>query len=247
MATRECMHDDCPYPPLSGKRKCIWHDLLRKPIEEQIAAAEARRAAADYVIKDVDVEYPVARVKPALWPDGERWCSGCQGFVPLFYCSSSRCKAHAAAASHDSRIQAVYGIDRVDYAALLEIQGGRCYVCGQWPKTKRLAVDHDHQTGEVRGLLCADVERGCNHAVLGSIEARSVDGPIPALRRLIEYLEHTPYQRLKETRDAHDPAMPIPSPDHDVHGDVPAVAPERVPAGDGVPAGDPLRAAAPDW
>lgn len=40
-------------------------------------------------------------------------------------------------------------------AALMEIQQGRCAVC---PSTGPLVVDHDHETGLVRGLLC----RGCN-------------------------------------------------------------------------------------
>jgi len=48
-----------------------------------------------------------------------------------------------------------------DYAARLEAQGGGCALCGTKPKTRRLDVDHDHATGEVRGLLC----HRCNRAL----------------------------------------------------------------------------------
>lgn len=43
-----------------------------------------------------------------------------------------------------------------DYEAMLERQGGRCGICGKHisEQKKRFHVDHDHNTGEIRGLLC---------------------------------------------------------------------------------------------
>lgn len=64
-------------------------------------------------------------------------------------------------------VEKTYGISANDYATLLERQGGRCAICRARPKSKRLAVDHDHKTGAVRGLLCSG-ERGCNKGLLGS-------------------------------------------------------------------------------
>lgn len=56
----------------------------------------------------------------------------------------------------------VYGISEEMYAARLKLQGGVCAICGTKPSTKRrLAVDHDHQTGDIRGLLC----HRCNQAL----------------------------------------------------------------------------------
>ncbi len=53
-----------------------------------------------------------------------------------------------------ARYKSLYGITIEEYNILLEFQEGKCAICGRPPKNRRLAVDHDHKTGEVRGLLC---------------------------------------------------------------------------------------------
>jgi hypothetical protein len=64
------------------------------------------------------------------------------------------------------------------YEALLDVQRGVCALCMRPPVKNRLAVDHDHETGRIRGLLCAP----CNKAlgILGDSTA--------ALLRAVEYL-----------------------------------------------------------
>lgn len=56
-----------------------------------------------------------------------------------------------------------YGITIDDYDRLFAAQGGRCAICGS-PEPlggfKNFAVDHNHQTGKVRGLLCTACNRG---------------------------------------------------------------------------------------
>jgi hypothetical protein len=48
-----------------------------------------------------------------------------------------------------------YGLTLEDYDALLLEQSGVCAICQEPPSpTRRLAVDHDHKTNAVRGLLC---------------------------------------------------------------------------------------------
>ncbi len=55
-----------------------------------------------------------------------------------------------------------FGITSSAYAQLLAAQNGGCAICEQPCETgKRLAVDHDHRTGQVRGLLCSR----CNTAL----------------------------------------------------------------------------------
>ena len=46
------------------------------------------------------------------------------------------------------------GIDDAMSARLLRLQGGHCALCPSTPKTRRLHVDHNHRTGQVRALLC---------------------------------------------------------------------------------------------
>ena len=48
----------------------------------------------------------------------------------------------------------VYGLTKDDYQQMLENQRGRCAICGKEPIRRKLAVDHDHETGLIRGLLC---------------------------------------------------------------------------------------------
>jgi hypothetical protein len=137
-----------------------------------------------------------ARVPVEEWPAGERWCSGCQSFVPLFYCQGSRCRACNSRASHAGRIEKTYGISGTEYEALLRFQGYRCYICQRRPGKKRLAVDHDHKTGEVRGLLCANNENGCNRGVVANLEA-AADGGLRAAKRAVTYFEDPPFARWR--------------------------------------------------
>lgn len=54
----------------------------------------------------------------------------------------------------ESRIRCNFGITPEQYNEMLNRQKHRCKICGKPEKTKRLAIDHDWNTGEIRGLLC---------------------------------------------------------------------------------------------
>src|SRR6266550_4960665 len=58
-----------------------------------------------------------------------------------------------------------YGITEGQYDALYRSQEGRCAVCKRAASNfkHRLSIDHDHKTGEIRGLLCIH----CNRYVVG--------------------------------------------------------------------------------
>ncbi len=83
-----------------------------------------------------------------------------------------------------------------DPAAILELwnkSAGRCQVCHAEPqKPKRLVLDHDHETGEVRGFICAQ----CNTA-LGMVG----DSP-ERLRSLAEYIDNYRLSSDYEVRTA---------------------------------------------
>lgn len=57
-----------------------------------------------------------------------------------------------------------FGMRIEDYNALLSRQGGCCAICladkPRSDKYTRFSVDHDHETGEVRGLLCGHCNSG---------------------------------------------------------------------------------------
>ena len=57
-----------------------------------------------------------------------------------------------------------YGITIETYESMLEEQGHKCAICGNADSgrsnTDALAVDHDHRTGAIRGLLCHPCNSG---------------------------------------------------------------------------------------
>lgn len=54
-----------------------------------------------------------------------------------------------------------FGLTPAQYAEMLQRQGGGCAICGDPPPTtSSLHVDHDHGTGEIRGLLCVRCNNG---------------------------------------------------------------------------------------
>lgn len=55
-----------------------------------------------------------------------------------------------------------YGLDKQQYDALKDRQGNKCKLCDEsFDDDSQVNIDHDHQTGEVRGALC----RRCNVAI----------------------------------------------------------------------------------
>lgn len=99
------------------------------------------------------------------------------------------------AANHEKRVQETYGLKEGEYAQLYSYQGGLCALCRRATgASRRLSVDHDHATGEVRGLLC----RPCN-TLLG--HARDA---IAFFRRCILYLSDHPYKRMTDGRPFED-------------------------------------------
>lgn len=104
--------------------------------------------------------------KPHVLANGKRWR-----------------RANLERFAHTQRVAALrrtYGIVAEEYDAMLQRQHGVCAICLRPESSKKrpaLKVDHDHRTGEVRGLLC----NVCNIAM-------SVIDAVPfAATRLAEY------------------------------------------------------------
>lgn len=87
-------------------------------------------------------------------------------------------------AEYFRHIRRAYGVTQEDYQSRLDEQGGVCAVCGTDQFGTRLnlpVVDHCHDTGTVRGLLC----QSCNKAA-----GLCMDNP-STLRKLAHYLERS--------------------------------------------------------
>lgn len=79
------------------------------------------------------------------------------------------------------RINYLYGLSIDRYDDLVIEHVGRCYICGSDDaKNKGICVDHCHETGKIRGLLC----RKCN-AGMGAFD----DQP-ELIRKVLYYLEN---------------------------------------------------------
>lgn len=174
----------CAYERAKGKQRCHWHWLASQSTDVQAEASRARRQRA--LSNPASDGVPVARVPKEFWPDGERWCAGCQSFVPIWYCQGSRCTGCVRQAAHERRVESTYGITPEEYDRIWAAQGKRCGVCRAVPRSIRFAVDHDHKTGAVRGILC----KRCNHDLLGGAH-----DSVTLLFRAIEYLLYPPSER----------------------------------------------------
>lgn len=88
---------------------------------------------------------------------------------------------------HDAHVSRTFGVSRGFYDQLRALQQGVCAICRRANgRTKRLAVDHDHRTGDPRGLLCGP----CNQVV-----GVWSDDP-ETFRRGARYLEAPPAAQL---------------------------------------------------
>lgn len=127
---------------------------------------------------------------------GQKWCSACHHELPIScfgrnratgdgltsYCREchnetgrkNRIKKHGSTRHY--HLMRRYGLSEVEVEAMIRRQGGFCAACRRKPAEH---VDHDHETGAVRAVLCFT----CNVA-LGNIRDDA-----DLLYMLSEYLE----------------------------------------------------------
>lgn len=106
-----------------------------------------------------------ALARPGFGPDSrtrdglEGCCKQCKGRQA----SSRRIRGYRVDPRRDrlSKIKARYGINEADWDRMVVEQGGRCAICEV--ATGALVVDHCHDSGRVRGLLCAPCNKGLGH------------------------------------------------------------------------------------
>jgi len=147
----------------------------------------ARRERADRIKSALEAGEPVKRGMPQK--EGHKWCPRCQDYRPLGefgkrYDKENKyaayCKPCTKSYNRSRRLEVIYGLTQEEFDFLMLCQDYRCAICGGKPRKHMLSVDHDHKTGEVRGLLCSR----CNHKLLGS-----ANDDAERLRKAADYLE----------------------------------------------------------
>ena len=156
-ADRRCVHCQGPIPVESNARTITCSKTC------SVAHQNARRA------KDrIERRLADRRAKGIV-------CRECGEVIPLtrranvHYCSDlcnrrARTKRADPRDSRNYQLLAKYGLTPETYEAMLAEQDGRCAICGttEWrSRSDHPHVDHCHDTGKVRGLLC----RGCNNGL----------------------------------------------------------------------------------
>lgn len=119
------------------------------------------------------------------YPDGYYWCcSDCfrkkewtykEGEEP----NNRRARRRNKRLRRITSVEYTYGLSEKDYLEKISEQNNVCAICGTKQEGKVLCVDHNHNTGKVRGLLC----HNCNIG-LGNFK----DNP-KILESAIEYLK----------------------------------------------------------
>lgn len=90
----------------------------------------------------------------SLCPRCERWVDDEDWYVRRGGSRASWCRSCHQRDGRERRLRTLFSLSEADYEVMLKHQDGRCAICRKLPKNVRLAVDHDHKTGQVRGLLC---------------------------------------------------------------------------------------------
>jgi hypothetical protein len=111
----------------------------------------------------------------------ERWCYTCKVFVDISqyrrgYGSCKLCMKVKPEKARSDHLKRAYDLTQEEYDLMLFQQAGVCAICKQ-PETmpdpynpgkmRMLAVDHNHETNQVRALLC-----GARNKMLGYLEKK---------------------------------------------------------------------------
>ncbi|MGW7525143.1 endonuclease VII domain-containing protein [Streptomyces sp. NPDC054783] len=143
-----------------------------------------RECASDYHRTHQESLGKMVRPKVEV-PDGYKHCLKCGEVKPWSEWHrnatasdglSTRCKACRAAEGRANHLKRNYGLTEAERDAMIASQYGLCAICLVAPPAH---VDHCHETGRVRGVLCFN----CNSAI-----GKLCDDPGTA-RRAAAYLE----------------------------------------------------------
>ncbi len=106
-------------------------------------------------------------------------CKNCKYVLSRKYEKTRKGRASRKMTKRKHLLRTLYNMSLVEYQQMFDAQGGACAICYSTQSSKLLAVDHCHETGKIRGLLCSK----CN-MMLGQVNDDSA-----TLRSAANYLD----------------------------------------------------------
>lgn len=137
------------YTSPSGARSCIVCAKARKKMQWETGITAERRKSYNWKHGTIGSYF-----------SGKCRCSECKKVGKTYH--ANQYKKHRGKRL-SSKLKQSYGITLEQYQVLFDHQKGQCAVCGisKTYGNRALSVDHNHQTGKIRGLLCG----ACNSAL----------------------------------------------------------------------------------
>lgn len=141
------------------------------PIKEN--AKKAKGSKKPWAERNFDIKIQCNLCKIEFKPNcpGRKYCAGCSIIQKREshrismnkYRKNNLKKSRIQSA--DWKLRTDFGITYDDYLEMSKKQGGKCAICETQPMggrgvLRKLAVDHCHETGKIRALLCSDCNTG---------------------------------------------------------------------------------------
>lgn len=178
MAKATCTEDGCD-ERINARGLCNRHYLRRRssgnlpPLQERPpnphALTNVDTAAATADCATCGPSVPIRIRVRSSGRNGTRLTRECDK-------KQRRSKGETPRDRREERLRYKYGITLKEYESRWSAQSGKCALCGE--EQEVLCVDHCHETGRVRGLLCSRCNTGIGH----------LRDDVTILRRAIDYL-----------------------------------------------------------
>lgn len=106
---------------------------------------------------------PLKDIPPSKRKATSYYCKSCRKDIrkKQYWNNVNKEREYAKKTQFERRLNLVYGLTVDSYEELKETQNNKCAICdAEGTLEKRLVIDHDHTTGNVRQLLCDSCNRG---------------------------------------------------------------------------------------
>jgi len=194
-----------PVEAKRGKTKSCGCNLMQSNMTTQ-RRKELAKKARDKRLKYANYDGALGKVVEVLpTPDGAKKnapiykvkCAECNGYhiygttslrndSLTRLCPKYKTYNYSGLTKKQLYIRSHYGMSPEQHDALRKLQDDKCAICNGVLAQER--IDHCHESGEVRGLLC----QGCNSG-LGLLGDN-----ISGIKRALAYLQNTPFSQVKE-------------------------------------------------